>query len=109
MLEAPHPAPDSGPAAAGTEPSVLVVDDHPGNRLAVEAVIRDLGVPTVGAESGSEALKRVLEREFAVILLDVQMPGMDGFETASLIRQSRAAGCRRCPRTPSCWPGSSRT
>ncbi len=88
MIEAAHDAEVSSPAAFATaEPSVLVVDDHPGNLLAVEAVIRDLGVPIVTAASGAEALKFVLEREFAVILLDVQMPGMDGFEAASLIRQ----------------------
>jgi two-component system sensor histidine kinase/response regulator len=67
--------------------SVLLVDDQPHNLLALEAMLGDLGLRLVHAGSGEEALKRVLEQEFAVILLDVRMPGMDGFETAARIRE----------------------
>ncbi len=71
-----------------TEPkmSILLVDDRPENLIALESVLSDLGQTLVTARSGMEALKHVLREEFAVILLDVQMPEMDGFETATMIR-----------------------
>ena len=69
--------------------SILLVDDRPEKLLALEAVLEDLGQTIVRAYSGREALRHVLNQEFAVILLDVNMPGMDGFETAQLIRQRR--------------------
>ncbi len=76
---------------------ILIVDDHPENLLALEATLgssgkgpngaRDtLGVEFVRATSGREALRKILLENFAVILLDVQMPGMDGYETAEFIR-----------------------
>ncbi len=67
-------------------PRVLVVDDRPANRLAFKTLLDSL-YTVVLAENGHEALKRALEEEFAVILLDVRMPGMDGFETAELLRK----------------------
>jgi signal transduction histidine kinase len=67
--------------------SILLVDDQPENLLALEAILADLDQNLVQARSGREALKRLLEEDFAVILLDVQMPEMDGFETARLIRE----------------------
>ncbi|KAB8145012.1 response regulator [Chloroflexia bacterium SDU3-3] len=66
--------------------NILLVDDRPENLLALEALLRPLGHTIVKAFSGTEALKSLLQHDFAVILLDVQMPGMDGFETAELIR-----------------------
>jgi two-component system sensor histidine kinase/response regulator len=66
---------------------ILVVDDQPENLLSAEAVLETLGETVVKAESGREALRHMLDNDFAVILLDVMMPDMDGFETASLIRQ----------------------
>ncbi len=66
---------------------ILMVDDHPENLLALEAVLGDLGQNLIRAHSGADALKHLLVQDFAVILLDVQMPGLDGFETAALIRE----------------------
>jgi len=65
---------------------LLVVDDRPENLLALEAILEPLGQRIVRASSGEEALRKLLVNEFAVILLDVQMPGMNGFETARLIK-----------------------
>ncbi len=67
--------------------NILLVDDQPGRLLSYEAILGELGENLVRARSGEEALARLMEMEFAVILLDVNMPGMDGFETASLIHQ----------------------
>lgn len=68
---------------------ILGVDDRPANLIALEAVLETLGITFVRAYSGQEALEQVLDREFALILMDVQMPEMDGFETASLMRGNR--------------------
>jgi PAS domain S-box-containing protein len=65
---------------------LLLVDDRPENLLALEAILEPLGQELVRAGSGEEALRHLLHDEFAVILLDVQMPGLDGFETAKLIK-----------------------
>lgn len=69
--------------------SILIVDDTTENLVAMEAVLGDLGVRLVKVTSGQEALRMLLKEEFAVILLDVNMPGMNGFETAALIRQRK--------------------
>ena len=66
---------------------ILVVDDNAAKRLAVKAVLSPLGFPIIEADSGVAALRCLMEQDFAVILLDVCMPLMDGFETAALIRQ----------------------
>jgi PAS domain S-box-containing protein len=73
-------------AAANDQVDILLVDDRPENLLALEAILEPLGQRVVRATSGEDALRQLLEREFAVILLDVQMPGMNGFETARLIK-----------------------
>jgi PAS domain S-box-containing protein len=67
-------------------PAVLLVDDRPENLLALRAVLEPLHCRMVSVTSGEEALKALLQDDFAVVLLDVQMPGMDGFETADLIK-----------------------
>jgi len=66
--------------------NILLVDDKVENLIALESVLEELGQNLVRAHSGSEALKCVLHQDFAVILMDVQMPGMDGYETAELMR-----------------------
>src|ERR1041385_6929079 len=70
--------------------NILIVDDKPDKVLALEAVLEELGQNIVRAYSGREALRALLTEDFAVILLDVNMPGMDGFETAALIRQRKS-------------------
>ena len=79
-------------SSATTEPAdekvnILIVDDRPDKLLAHETVLSELNQNLVRATSGKEALRCLLKQDFAVILLDVNMPGMDGFETAALIRQ----------------------
>ena len=74
---------------------ILLVDDEPKNLYALSAVLESLPVSIRLACSGEEALRRVLERDFAAILLDVRMPGIDGFETAALIRARER--CRDVP------------
>src|SRR5215475_13982519 len=68
---------------------ILIVDDVPEKRLAVEVVLQDLGQQIVSVGSGPEAIRKILNDDFAVILLDVNMPDLDGFETAELIRQRK--------------------
>lgn len=79
----------AAPAAAEARhrPAILLVDDQPARLLTYEAVLSGLDVECVRALSGRDALKQLLTREFALILLDVNMPEMDGFETARLIRE----------------------
>jgi signal transduction histidine kinase len=67
--------------------NVLLVDDVPANLLSLEAVLGDLGQNLVTAQSGEQALRLLLDNDYAVILLDVRMPGLDGIETAKLIRR----------------------
>ena len=72
--------------AAPIQTPVLLVDDRPENIRALMALLEDLGFDLVQALSGNEALRLTLRTEFALVLLDVQMPDMDGFETAELLR-----------------------
>jgi signal transduction histidine kinase len=73
--------------SASWRPTVLLVDDHPGNLTALEAVLAPLHLTLVLAHTGQEALELVAQHDFAVVLLDLRMPGLDGAETASLIRE----------------------
>lgn len=66
---------------------ILLVDDRPENLLALEAILGSLNQELVRAGSGEEALRALLKADFALILLDAQMPGMDGFETAARIKR----------------------
>ena len=75
---------------AGDRANILLVDDRPDKSLAMQTVLADLDQNVVKAGSGKEALRCLLEKDFAVILLDVNMPGLDGFETAHLIRQRQS-------------------
>ena len=68
---------------------ILLVDDNQENLLALEATLEGLGQELVKASSGVEALRHLLDDDFAAILLDVRMPDMDGFETATLIRSRK--------------------
>lgn len=71
--------------------SILIVDDRPENLVALEAVLEDPHVDIIKATSGNAALGLLLEHNFALVLLDVQMPDMDGFETAQLMRSNKNA------------------
>jgi two-component system sensor histidine kinase/response regulator len=82
-VRVPPPPEDAEPERA----SILLVDDQEINLRLLEAILRGSGEQLVKARSGPDALKALLDRDFAVVLLDVQMPGMDGFETAQLIRE----------------------
>lgn len=73
--------------AVETKANILLVDDREDNLDVLEAILRDFGQNLVRARSGQEALRLLLDRDFALILLDVRMPDMDGFETAELIRK----------------------
>src|SRR6476659_5192055 len=81
----------SEPAAAPLPMKILLVDDTPDNLFSVQTVLEPLGEELVLANSGKEALRLCLDNEFAVILLDVRMPEMDGFETAELIRSRNSS------------------
>jgi len=78
--------PRANGAARDDRVNILLVDDRPENLLALEAILEPLSQNLIRAHSGPEALKRVLEMEFATILLDVQMPDMNGFEVAEIIK-----------------------
>jgi CheY-like chemotaxis protein len=81
----------SGPqvGGAGSPVNVLIVDDRPENLFAIEAILEPLGETLIRASSGPEALSKLLTSDFALVLLDVSMPGMDGFETATRIKERK--------------------
>jgi CheY-like chemotaxis protein len=70
-----------------SDASILLVDDQPGNLLVLQAILEPLGHPLAMARSGKEALRHILTQDFALVLIDVDMPVMDGLETALLIKQ----------------------
>ncbi|MFF0016992.1 two-component system response regulator [Streptomyces sp. NPDC005374] len=77
----------SAEATTDGSAGILLVDDMEDNLIALEAVLGSLNEPLVRARSGEEAMKALLRRPFALVLLDVRMPGMDGFETAANIKR----------------------
>jgi serine phosphatase RsbU (regulator of sigma subunit) len=95
MTVKPWPAAAGAPASAERaaeapqKVNILLVDDDPRNLFVLETVLQGLGQNVVRAQSGRAALRCLLNDDFAVILMDVRMPDMDGFETAALIRQRR--------------------
>jgi len=82
-----QPAPHATTGVPGSVVSILIVDDDPIKRFALRTILAPLGEDVVEASSGADALRQLLRQDFAVVLLDVHMPSMDGFETAQLIRQ----------------------
>src|SRR6266576_4071281 len=91
----PNGAAKATATASIPKANILLVDDRADKLLAMEAIVSSLGENIVKARSGKEALRQLLHMDFAVILLDVSMPVMDGFETAALIRTRP-----RCEHTP---------
>jgi response regulator RpfG family c-di-GMP phosphodiesterase len=77
----------SAEATTDESAGILLVDDMEDNLVALEAVLGSLNAPLVRARSGEEAMKALLRQRFAVVLLDIRMPGMDGFETAANIKR----------------------
>ncbi|MBK3575694.1 response regulator [Streptomyces sp. MBT65] len=77
----------SAEATTDESAAILLVDDMEDNLVALEAVLGSLNEPLVRARSGEEAMKALLRQRFAVVLLDIRMPGMDGFETAANIKR----------------------
>ena len=91
-----HDADDAGlDDEAGDRASILIVDDLSEKLLVFTTVLENLGHELVCAHSGPEALKEILKKEFAAILLDVNMPDIDGLETAALIRKYKRSATRR--------------
>jgi CheY-like chemotaxis protein len=74
-----------------TRANVLLVDDEPGRLLSYEAILGDLDVSCIKANSGAEALEHLLKFEFAVMILDIHMPGMNGFEVARMVAAAPTA------------------
>ena len=95
MSVSPRKAAGEAPDGDQDRVNILLVDDRPDKLLALESILSDLGQNLVRATSGREALRALLQQDFAVILLDVNMPVMDGFETAAMARQRE-----RSERTP---------
>jgi hypothetical protein len=83
--------PAGTPSTARPPPAILLVDDDDGKRLALRAMLEPLDLIIVEAESGRAALRAVMSQNFALILMDVRMPAMGGYETAKLIRQRLAS------------------
>src|SRR6186997_108614 len=86
-MSPPEPTP---PSADHEKVNILMVDDSPDKLLAMESILVELGQNIVKARSGEEALRILLKQEFAIILLDVNMPGINGFETAQIIRKRKS-------------------
>src|ERR1700686_5628470 len=87
MMTSPRRGLVESPPRPQSTVSILIVDDDSTKRFALKTILAPLGEDVVEAASGADALRQLLRQEFAVILLDVRMPGMDGFETAQLVRQ----------------------
>jgi two-component system, chemotaxis family, CheB/CheR fusion protein len=85
--EVTRQVPIASEAAAASRPRILLIDDQPARLLTYESILHGVGVECVRSLSGKDALARLLNERFALILLDVSMPDMDGFETARMIRQ----------------------
>jgi len=87
MVDGPEQLRVSTDTVSAAQAKILLVDDRPDNLLALSAILSSLGHGMVRAHSGEEALKAMLSEEFALVILDVQMPGMDGYATATHIKR----------------------
>ncbi len=93
IVDGPEQLHTGGDSTSAQQAKILLVDDRPDNLLALSAILSSLGHGMVRAHSGEEALKAMLAEEFALVILDVQMPGMDGYATATHIkRRERTRG-----------------
>jgi len=87
MVDGPERVQVGTDTTSAAQAKILLVDDRPDNLLALSAILSSLGHGMVRAHSGEEALKAMLSDEFALVILDVQMPGMDGYATAAHIKR----------------------
>jgi CheY-like chemotaxis protein len=87
VVDGPEQVRMAGDSGSAQQAKILLVDDRPDNLLALSAILSSLGHGMVRAHSGEEALKAMLADEFALVILDVQMPGMDGYATATHIKR----------------------
>ncbi|HEU4408414.1 MAG TPA: response regulator [Polyangiaceae bacterium] len=94
---APEPSESASDPSAAPLPAVLLVDDNRANLYALEALLERLKARTVQATSGEEALLRAAEQEFALVILDVQMPGLDGFATLARLRERERGRATKTP------------
>ena len=70
-----------------SKPKILIVDDKLNNIIVIEQVLADMNVEVVRAQTGAEAIEKTKKEEFALILMDIHMPGLDGFKTVEIIRR----------------------
>src|SRR5688572_29813406 len=83
-----HPSGQRRAVRSATPPSILLVDDHPPNLMALEAILEPTGARLLRASSGAEAVEIAANEDLAIALLDLQMPELDGLETAALIKKT---------------------
>jgi two-component system, NarL family, sensor histidine kinase BarA len=96
-----HTRSDRGELLASRAPRILCVDDNPANLLLVQTLLEDMGAKVTAVDSGYAPIDAVKKEAFDLVLMDVQMPGMDGRETTELIRQWESERqARRCPLSP---------
>src|ERR1044071_2586484 len=102
----PTPSPQTGQAGSGSA-RILLVDDDPINQMVALGLLRRRGWEATAAANGKEALQVLTQQRFDLILMDLQMPELDGFQTASIIRQNEAGASPEASTSEAVWNPSS--